>query len=229
MAKTEIVRAHVDTELKREAERIFSALGLSPTEAIRLFYKAIPLFYEMLEAHRGLSAGARRPQRGDPRGHPPSARRGRIEQIRRRQRVDRSPQRCVKSARPRNSTKTSKEREDAAKTAINSPKSPRNWPPASRLTRVTGPTASPAHGSLAMSATLNPTGFSSGKRTRERLPSSAPARTRTCSRNRVCERILRPDSASAKAPRGGEPLSARRGDPGKSRSGAMTPPHRPGT
>lgn len=55
MAKTEIVRARVDTELKQEAERIFSALGLSPTEAIRLFYKAIPLFYEMLEAHRGLS------------------------------------------------------------------------------------------------------------------------------------------------------------------------------
>lgn len=55
MAKTETVRASVDPELKREAERIFSALGLSPTEAITLFYKAIPLFYELLESHRALS------------------------------------------------------------------------------------------------------------------------------------------------------------------------------
>ena len=35
MAKTEMIRARVEPELKRQAEEYFSALGLSTTEAIR--------------------------------------------------------------------------------------------------------------------------------------------------------------------------------------------------
>ena len=54
MANTEMIRTPMDPELKKEAEKIFSALGLSPTEAITLFYKAIPLFYELLASHHGL-------------------------------------------------------------------------------------------------------------------------------------------------------------------------------
>ena len=41
MAKTEMIRARMEPELKHEAEKIFSALGLSPTEAITLFYKQV--------------------------------------------------------------------------------------------------------------------------------------------------------------------------------------------
>ena len=47
MAKTEMIRARVEPELKREAERLFSTLGLSTTEAITLFYKQVTM-------HRGL-------------------------------------------------------------------------------------------------------------------------------------------------------------------------------
>ena len=47
MAKTEMIRARVEPEVKREAESTFSALGISPTEAITLFYKQVAL-------HRGL-------------------------------------------------------------------------------------------------------------------------------------------------------------------------------
>ena len=47
MAKTEMIRARVEPELKREAEDLFSALGLSTTEAITLFYKQVTL-------HQGL-------------------------------------------------------------------------------------------------------------------------------------------------------------------------------
>ena len=54
MANTEMIRTPMDPELKKEAEKIFSALGLSSTEAITLFYKAIPLFYELLASHHGL-------------------------------------------------------------------------------------------------------------------------------------------------------------------------------
>lgn len=43
MTKTDMIRARVEPELKREAEEVFSALGLSPTEAIRLFYKQVSL------------------------------------------------------------------------------------------------------------------------------------------------------------------------------------------
>ncbi len=39
MAKTAMIRARVEPELKREAEDLFSELGLSATEAITLFYK----------------------------------------------------------------------------------------------------------------------------------------------------------------------------------------------
>lgn len=43
MAKTEMIRARVEPDLKQDAETIFSALGLSPTEAITLFYKQVAL------------------------------------------------------------------------------------------------------------------------------------------------------------------------------------------
>ncbi|PCI39961.1 MAG: type II toxin-antitoxin system antitoxin, RelB/DinJ family [Rhodospirillaceae bacterium] len=43
MAKTEMIRARVEPELKQDAEDVFSTLGLSPTEAITLFYKQVTL------------------------------------------------------------------------------------------------------------------------------------------------------------------------------------------
>ncbi len=43
MAKTEMIRARVEPELKNQAEAIFSKLGLSSTEAITLFYKQVSL------------------------------------------------------------------------------------------------------------------------------------------------------------------------------------------
>ena len=54
MAKTEMIRARVEPELKREAEQLFSALGLSATEAITLFYKQVTM-------HRGLPFDVRIP------------------------------------------------------------------------------------------------------------------------------------------------------------------------
>ena len=43
MAKTEMIRARVEPELKHEAEELFKRLGLSATEAITLFYKQVTL------------------------------------------------------------------------------------------------------------------------------------------------------------------------------------------
>ncbi len=43
MAKTEMIRARVEPVLKHDAETVFSTLGLSPTEAITLFYKQVTL------------------------------------------------------------------------------------------------------------------------------------------------------------------------------------------
>ena len=43
MTKSEMIRARVEPTLKREAEMVFSQLGLSPTQAIRLFYKQVTL------------------------------------------------------------------------------------------------------------------------------------------------------------------------------------------
>ncbi len=43
MAKTAMIRARVEPELKQEAEKVFTTLGLSPTEAITLFYKQTTL------------------------------------------------------------------------------------------------------------------------------------------------------------------------------------------
>lgn len=43
MAKTETVRARIEPELKREAEAVLKELGLSTTEAIRLFYRQVAL------------------------------------------------------------------------------------------------------------------------------------------------------------------------------------------
>ena len=45
MAKTEMIRARVEPELKYQAEEVFSGLGLSPTEAITLFYRQVTLHH----------------------------------------------------------------------------------------------------------------------------------------------------------------------------------------
>lgn len=47
MAKTATVRARIEPTVKDKAERVFSALGLSATDAIRLFYHQVDL-------HQGL-------------------------------------------------------------------------------------------------------------------------------------------------------------------------------
>ena len=43
MAKTETVRVQVEPALKHEAERLLATLGLSPGEAIGLFYAQVTL------------------------------------------------------------------------------------------------------------------------------------------------------------------------------------------
>lgn len=45
--KTQMVHARIDPKLKKSAERVFSDLGLSTTEAIRLFLRQV-------ELHKGL-------------------------------------------------------------------------------------------------------------------------------------------------------------------------------
>jgi DNA-damage-inducible protein J len=43
MARTAMIRARTETELKSEVEGIFKKLGLSATEAINLFYRQVRL------------------------------------------------------------------------------------------------------------------------------------------------------------------------------------------
>ncbi len=43
MAKTEMIRARVEPELKHEAEELLREMGLSVTEAITLFYKQLTM------------------------------------------------------------------------------------------------------------------------------------------------------------------------------------------
>ena len=47
MAKTEMIRARVEPELKHQAEALLRELGMSVTEAITLFYRQVTM-------HRGL-------------------------------------------------------------------------------------------------------------------------------------------------------------------------------
>jgi DNA-damage-inducible protein J len=44
MAKSEIIRARVEPALKHEAEAVLNKLGMTPTEAITLFYKQVTLY-----------------------------------------------------------------------------------------------------------------------------------------------------------------------------------------
>ncbi|MGE5517863.1 MAG: type II toxin-antitoxin system RelB/DinJ family antitoxin [Bacteroidota bacterium] len=54
MPKTESIRARVEPGLKAQAEAVFGALGLTPTEAITLFYRQVTL-------HHGLPFEVRLP------------------------------------------------------------------------------------------------------------------------------------------------------------------------
>jgi DNA-damage-inducible protein J len=46
-AQTEMIHARIDPKLKESAERVFSKIGITTTEAIRLFLKQV-------ELHKGL-------------------------------------------------------------------------------------------------------------------------------------------------------------------------------
>ena len=43
MAKTAAIRARIEPDLKTDAEQILKELGLTPTEAVTLFYRQITL------------------------------------------------------------------------------------------------------------------------------------------------------------------------------------------
>ena len=45
--ETGMIRVRVEPELKSQAEEVFSELGLSPTEAITLFYTQVTLHREL--------------------------------------------------------------------------------------------------------------------------------------------------------------------------------------
>jgi DNA-damage-inducible protein J len=44
MAKSKMIRARVEPALKRDAEAVLDKLGMTPTEAITLFYKQVTLY-----------------------------------------------------------------------------------------------------------------------------------------------------------------------------------------
>ena len=46
-AQTQVIHARIEPKLKKAAESVFSKIGLSTTDAIRLFFKQV-------ELHRGL-------------------------------------------------------------------------------------------------------------------------------------------------------------------------------
>jgi len=43
MPKTEMIRARIEPDLRKEVENIFSELGLTPTTAINMFYRQVKL------------------------------------------------------------------------------------------------------------------------------------------------------------------------------------------
>ena len=43
MAQSAVIHARIDSSTKEATERVLSALGLTPTEAIRLFYRQIAM------------------------------------------------------------------------------------------------------------------------------------------------------------------------------------------
>jgi len=54
MSKTDRIEARIDPTLKQAAEAVFAKLGMSPSDAIRIFYKQVKL-------HQGLPFEVRIP------------------------------------------------------------------------------------------------------------------------------------------------------------------------
>ncbi len=63
MAKTETIRARVEPDLKAKAEAVLAALGMSPTEAITLFYRQVTLYRGLPFPVRIPNAATRRAMR----------------------------------------------------------------------------------------------------------------------------------------------------------------------
>jgi hypothetical protein len=57
LAQSGMIRARISPDLKAEAERILDQIGLSPSDAIRMFYKQITASREALAVRRSVRAG----------------------------------------------------------------------------------------------------------------------------------------------------------------------------
>lgn len=68
MAKSAMIRARVEPDLKHEAETVFDTLGLTPTQAITLFYKQVSLQdglpFEVKVPNRATRAAMRDAEKG---------------------------------------------------------------------------------------------------------------------------------------------------------------------
>ena len=60
--KTRMIHARIDPKLKESAERVFSKIGISTTEAIRLFLKQVELHKKGLPFSVADSQCRRRPR-----------------------------------------------------------------------------------------------------------------------------------------------------------------------
>ena len=60
MAKSEMIRARVEPKLKHDAEVVLDKLGMTPTEAITLFYKQVTLHHGLPFPVRVPNAATRR-------------------------------------------------------------------------------------------------------------------------------------------------------------------------
>lgn len=72
MSRTEIIRARINHTLKRKAEKVFHQIGLSPNEAIILFYKQV-------ETQKGLPFDVRIPNEETIKALEDSSRRQRLK------------------------------------------------------------------------------------------------------------------------------------------------------
>ena len=67
--KTAVIHARIEPQIKRQAEGVLHSLGLSPTEAIRIFYRLITLRrglpFEVAVPNQRTAATLEKSRRGD--------------------------------------------------------------------------------------------------------------------------------------------------------------------
>jgi len=188
--KTAVVHARIEPQTKQKAEGVLRKLGLTPTEAIRIFYKQISirggLPFQVAIPNKLTATTLEKSRRGED-----------IEEFESLGAMFKNWEKWRRSRRPSSFPGMSSACGEGERTYASCRKLSNFWLRTLHFHRTTETIHSPDRGSHRVIATLKPTGSWFTPQIKPLFDLNGPARTATFSRNEIVQQVAQTGSANA--------------------------------